>query len=349
MKKKAVIGIMVSTNKDLKPVLKTYNRFKGRLSVLLFAFTPKDIRWKKRTIRGLCLENKHWKKRTFRFPDAVYNRCYLRDAQRLQRLETCLGPNKCFNRVTHIDKWLVYQELRDSDLQYYIPKTSVYHPDQLRDLLQEEQRLILKPCYGNQGKKVYIVEKTEDHLFKIYEDTFTPIYTSSNEKGFFQEIDQLIADEKFLIQRMIHFARVEGKVADFRILMQKDVTGCWKLTKGMGRIAPYHFYITNRAEKIYVMDEVLEVLFRTPSDKEFQHQEISQLSIRIAQLLDKRIGLLGEIGLDIAIDEEGAIWLIEVNGKPQKAIFRMMEGKRCRRIGSVYKPPIEYAYYLSQT
>ncbi len=264
-------------------------------------------------------------------------------------METCLGPNKCFNRVTRLNKWLVYQELRNSDLQSYIAETSLYHPDQLRDFLQVEPRLILKPCYGNQGKKVYLVEKTEDHLFKIYEDTFTPIYTSSNEKGFFQEIDQLIADEKFLIQRMIHFARVEGKVADFRILMQKDVTGCWKLTKGISRIAPYHFYITNRAEKIYEMEEVLEVLFPTPSDKESQHQEISQLSIRIAQLLDERIGSFGEIGLDIAVDEDGVIWLIEVNGKPQKAIFRKMEGKRCSGIGSVYKLPIEYAYYLSQT
>jgi len=97
------------------------------------------------------------------------------------------------------------------------------------------------------------------------------------------------------------------------------------------------------------MDEVLKVLFRNPSDIKSQLRKIRRLSIRIAQLLDKRIGLLGEIGLDIAIDEEGAIWLIEVNGKPQKAIFRMMEGIRCSGIDSVYKLPIEYAYYLSQT
>lgn len=349
MKKKALIGIMVSTSEDLKPVLKKYDRYKGSLSVRLFTFTPQDIHWETKTIRGLCLKNEQWKERTFRFPDAVYNRCYRRKTKKIQRLEACLGPNKCFNRVTHINKWRVYQELKKSNLQSYIPETSLYLPDRLRDLLQVEPQLIVKPCYGNKGKKVYIVEKTEDHLFKIYEDTFTPIYTSGNEDDFFQEMDQLIAGEKFLIQRMIHFARVEGKIADCRILMQKDVTGCWNLTKGISRIAPSHFYITSRAEEVYEMDEVLKVLFRNPSDIKSQLRKIRRLSIRIAQLLDKRIGLLGEIGLDIAIDEEGAIWLIEVNGKPQKAIFRMMEGIRCSGIDSVYKLPIEYAYYLSQT
>ncbi|MEV5027937.1 YheC/YheD family protein [Paenibacillus sp. LPE1-1-1.1] len=349
MKKIPLIGIMVSKGKDLKPILQTYERYKGRLPVRLFTFTPQDIHWKKRTIRGLCLENKMWIKRRFRFPDAIYNRCYQKENQMVQRLETYLGPHKCFNRVTRIDKWQLYTELINSDLYQYVPETSIYHPDQLRGLLQEEKPLILKPCFGNQGKKVYMVEKTEQHLFKIYEDTFTPLYTSYNVNGFFQEIGQLVAKKKFLIQRMIYFARVDDKVVDFRILVQKEATGCWKITKGISRIAPYHFYITNRAESIHEMDEVLEALSCPSSDYESLYQKISLISIRIAQLLDERIGLLGEIGIDLAIDRDGDLWIIEVNGKPQKSIYLKLKGEQRVGIDSVYKFPLEYAYYLSQT
>lgn len=348
MKKIPLIGIMVSKGKDLKPILQTYERYKGRLSVRLFTFTPQDIHWKKRTIRGLCLENKMWIKRRFRFPDAIYNRCYQKENQMVQRLETYLGPHKFFNRVTRIDKWQLHQELINSDLYQYVPETSVYHPDLLRELLQEEKCLILKPSFGNQGKKVYIVEKTEHQLFKIYEDTFTPLYTSYNGNGFFQEIGQLVAKKKFLIQRMIYFARVDDKVVDFRILVQKEATGCWKITKSISRIAPYHFYITNRAESIHEMDEVLEALTCYSSDYESLYQKISLISIRIAQLLDERIGLLGEIGIDLAIDRDGEIWIIEVNGQPQKSIYLKLMGKQRNGIDSVYKVPLEYAYYLSQ-
>lgn len=349
MKNIPLIGIMVSQGKDLKPILQTYERYKGRLPVRLFTFTPQDIHWKKRTIQGLCLENKMWIKRRFRFPDAVYNRCYQKKTQMVQRLETYLGSRKCFNRVTRIDKWRLYQELIDSDLHQYAPETSVYHPDQLRELLQEEKRLILKPCFGSQGKKVYMVEKTEHHLFKIYEDTFTPLYTSYNENEFFQEIGQLVAKKRFLIQQMIYFARVDDKVVDFRILVQKEATGCWKITKGISRIAPYHFYITNRAESIHEMDEVLEALSCPSSDYESLYQNISLISIKIAQLLDERIGLLGEIGIDLAIDRDGDLWIIEVNGKPQKPIYLKLQGKQRAGIDSVYKFPLEYAYFLSQT
>ncbi|MCA0755766.1 YheC/YheD family protein [Paenibacillus sp. N4] len=349
MKKVPLIGIMVSNEKDLKPILQTYERYKGRLSVRLFSFTPQNIHWKKRTIRGLCLENKMWRYRIFHFPDAVYNRCYQKGTQIIQRLETYLGPNKCFNRVTQIDKWKIYQELRNSDLEQYVPETSVYHPDRFRELLQEEKPFILKPCYGFHGKKVYMVEKTEHHLFKIYEDTFTPLYASYNANGFFQEIAQLVANKKFVIQRMINFARVDDSVVDFRILVQKEATGCWKVTKGVSRVAPYNFYITNRSENIHDIDEVLEALSRPSSDKKSLYQKISLLSIRIAQLLDERIGLLGEIGLDLAIDEDGEIWIIEVNGKPQKSIYWKLNRGLRGGIDAVFKFPLEYAYYLSQT
>lgn len=266
----------------------------------------------------------------------------------MQRLESILGEEKCFNRVTHLNKWDIQQLLVHSELYCHIPGTWMYNSELLKEQIIEKKSLIVKPCYGSQGRRVYLLVHTEDKVFHIYQDTLTPIYTTINEHSFYQEVNHLIGKTPFIMQGVIKLARVDNQMADIRILMQKNKMGIWTYTKGICRVAPPHFFITNRSEDIRELEEVLETWYRDPIEREQVYQKVISISIRAVQLIEDGIGGMGELGLDLAIDQNGAVWIIEINGKPQKKLYYKLKGNNDKDIDLVYKLPMDYAYYLSQ-
>ncbi|MGI6142823.1 MAG: YheC/YheD family protein [bacterium] len=56
------------------------------------------------------------------------------------------------------------------------------------------------------------------------------------------------------------------------------------------------------------------------------------------------MGPFGELGLDLAIDEEGVIWFIEANTKPDKDLVVGLDN--IDEIHSQYLAIFEYAGYL---
>lgn len=340
---------MVPNHNKCRQAWQLYNRYKRKEKIRVMIFTPLDIIWNKRSVRCLYPMRNRWIKRWYPFPDAVYNRCYLKKKSSImQRFESVLGEEKCFNRVTHLDKWDIQQLLVHTELNCHIPETWMYNSELLKELIVEEKRLIVKPCYGSQGRRVYLLVHTEDKLFHIYQDTLTPIYTTIDEQAFYQEINQLIGKTPFIMQRVIKLAKVDNQMVDIRILMQKNKMGNWIYSKGICRVAPPHFFITNRSEDIRELDEVLETWYLNPIEREQVYQKVKSISIRAAQLIEESIGGMGELGLDLAIDQNGAIWIIEINGRPQKKLYYKLKRNTGKDINLVYKLPLEYAYYLSQ-
>ncbi|WP_332634144.1 YheC/YheD family protein [Halalkalibacter flavus] len=344
-----LIGIMVPNQRQRNNILNMYQRYKGELRIELFSFTPKDINWRKRTIRGVCLKNNTCETEIFRFPDAVYNRCYRKKKKTIRKLEKYIGKNKCFNAITYFNKWRIYKILSSNNLGKLLPSTSLYHPDLLAEQLTTNKRLILKPSYGSLGRHIYLIESTKDNIIKVYQDSLTPRYMFDDINLLLETITDLIGKKNYILQKEIKLAKVRGKMVDLRILIQKDRHGRWGFTKGISRVAPYNFFITNVSERIYEMDETLEMLVSDPLKRNAMIQEIQETCIKVSQILEEKIGLLGEIGIDMALDENGRIWIIEVNGKTQKFIYHMVNGSDCKEIDLIYKRPLEYASYLSQT
>ncbi|WP_158282198.1 YheC/YheD family endospore coat-associated protein [Salipaludibacillus keqinensis] len=347
MEKIPLIGIMVLKRNQRRKLLKKYDRFKWDLNIELFSFTPKDIDWKKKRISGGSFEKSEWITKNFPFPDGVYNRCYRKQGKTIQRLEKYIGEKKCFNCITYFNKWKVYKLLTETSLKKHLPGTRLYDPEELMKQLRKNKHLILKPCYGYQGKHIYLLEVTDYNEYKIYQNTLKPRYTYRDEQSFSEKIVEITNERKYLIQEKINFAKADGKFVDIRMLVQKNRNGDWGITNGISRIAFYSFFITNCSEKIVEMNKVLSTLFCDPTVRNSVIEEIHQICITASQALEAKTGLLGETGIDLAIDESGSIWIIEVNGKIQKSMYHLLVDKDSIDIEPVYKKPLEYAYYLS--
>jgi hypothetical protein len=198
------------------------------------------------------------------------------------------------------------------------------------------------------GKRTYRLEKTEDGYLNINEDyPSPPKYTFTEKQLFVHKINNLTARKKYIIQKEIPIIKYEERLFDIRAIVQKNIAGAWTVSTVCSRMAYPYLYNTSFYE--YVKDEA-----KTMRQLEDFHQlfginyssMLNKASLETATLLDQKLGLLGEISVDFGLDQNGKLWIIEVNGKPQKSIFNDIDGTSYRDI--VNRRPLEYAYYLSK-
>lgn len=299
---------------------------------LLF-FDPGGIDWEQGKINGLMLKGGRWRKGYVDFPKTVYNRCFPEPRQVIERLSEVVGEENIFNTLTHFDKWEVFQALQGSEVQDYLPPTFVYDQEKLADLLTEYGSIILKPRLGHGGYGVTRVTLLAPDFVLIHSTGFPlPV---KGEEFYLPFLLTIAPPEKFIAQVYIDSAFADGGKADVRILMQKNGVGKWEAGGELSRLTSAASLLTNAYNAILSPDEVasreqLEVLYG-----------VSEL---VAVTLDGKLANLGELGVDFLIDRSGRPWILEVNGKPDKSLFRKLGDEEMLK--RVYLNPLKYQQYL---
>lgn len=335
------IGIMVANRHERKYVLKKYLDC-NTTNLKLFCFTPSEIDWKRGKITGIHRLNRKWLLSKFSLPQVVYNRCYRTNHQIIERLEKIVGSNKYFNYVNQFNKYEIHKNLSQW-LDQYLPETVLYDKENASRLLDVHNVIYFKPCYGNKGKGVYRVEMKASGEIHIGDHHFLPKTVLGDPIQFPEKIHKLIGSTPYIIQKGIDIQQLNDQVFDIRVLVQKNKKGLWSVTNVVSRIAHKGYFNTSMCEKVSLSEEVLKHLY--PSEKvNVIIQSIYDISLRTAEIIETSNNYhLGELSVDIALDKSGSVWIVEVNGKPQKDLYDKFD-KRFR----VYKRPLEYAKFLSK-
>lgn len=110
---------------------------------------------------------------------------------------------------------------------------------------------------------------------------------------------------------------------DLRLLMQKNGRSQWDLTGLTARVGQTSGPTTNlsngaRSEEA---EPVLDALYGRPLRKEILRRA-EEASFAACRLLDAELGPIGEVGLDIVPDTAGLPWIIEINARPGRNVFR---------------------------
>ncbi|WP_261301837.1 YheC/YheD family endospore coat-associated protein [Paenibacillus andongensis] len=338
-KGRGLVGIMVANHSERKYALQKYLNC-NTTSMKLFCFTPSDIDWKRNRITGLHRINRKWVLRKFSFPEVVYNRCYQINHQIIERLVAKLGSNKCFNHINQFNKHEIHIHLSQW-LAQYLPETILYDKENVLRLLDTHKVLYIKPCYGNKGNSVYRVEVKDSQEIHIGEHHFTPKIVAGDSLQFQESIDKLVRSTPYIIQKGIDIQPLNEQVFDIRVLAQKNKRGQWSATNVVSRLAHKGCFNTSMCEKVCLSEKALEQLY--PPDKvKAIIQSVYNISLRAAEIIEMGTNYhLGELSVDLALDSAGLLWIIEVNGKPQKDLYDELDKR-----DSVYKRPLEYARYL---
>ncbi len=311
----------------------------------LYAFTPADIRWKKQRIIGLSLKNGKVTQRLYPFPKAVYNRCYNKTSITIQRLEKIIGTDKCFNTINQFNKWELYNQLQQSSLSSYVPKTLQYNEVNITEQLEINNLLFIKPIYGSKGASVYRIERLENEDIHISLHSLAPSVICRKNESIQEKLDELFQNKNFLVQQGIQMSPLNRQYFDIRVLVQKGKVGQWMISNITCRVAYERYFNTSMCERVYDTAEILQQLYTSEKATEIL-QSLNEVSVKAAQEAETLMGTLGELSVDFVMDKHSKLWIIELNGKPQKNIYEDLKGFKKK---DLYRRPMEYAYYLTQT
>ncbi|AFC29167.1 hypothetical protein PM3016_2279 [Paenibacillus mucilaginosus 3016] len=338
-KKTGLLGIMVADAKVQKAVLARYARY-NTTKMRLFSFTPSDIDWERKKITGLHRIDRNWKKGLFPFPDIIYNRCYEVNEDLIDRLEAVMGKNKCFNHINHLNKYEMYGHLSQS-LDAFLPETIPYDKKTAADFLTAHKLLYLKPCLGNKGQGVYRVEMKESGQIHIGEHHIQSLFIAQDLSQFLEKMDEYLGSTPYIIQQGVNVRTLVDRVFDIRVLVQKNRAGLWSVTSAVSRVSYSGCFNTSLFEHMYATQDFLQYLY-TPEKAQALMLSIHDVSLKAAECIETYGSLhLGELSVDLALDCDDRPWIIEVNGKPQKNLYKHFES-----YGTAYKLPLEYAHFL---
>lgn len=331
-----------------------YNTCK-KLSGLCCLFSIENIDWDKELVRGLIRKGSGWIERTLPLPRIVYDRnvennCRVESIELRKRLD---GICQILNPMAKLAKWETIKALeKNPKLFSIIPRTIQYESsNDLENSLGLYQNIYLKPDALSKGKGIFRVSVKKDKEYKVEYRTPEENHTVSLKS--LKDLEILMEQylEKggcYIIQQEINKAMFKGNPFDFRALFQKDFEGVWQLSGVAGRIAGKGSIITSPRSGGAVEDfEIIlkDVFNESLTTSNGLYEQIVYLGREICLSLEDEFGDCVELGLDMAIDIHGGIWVIEVNGKPLKVSLNRLGNPeivdRCNR------RPIEYAVKLA--
>ncbi|PWV95551.1 YheC/D-like protein [Paenibacillus cellulosilyticus] len=339
--KNRFVGILVANRTQRKQVLSQYLTHDAT-GVKLISFTPSSIDWKHRTVVGLHRVKGKWSIDRFPFPEVVYNRCYGSDPQLLERLKAVIGGNHCFNHINQLNKLDIYNKLTRW-LAPNLPETLPYEEADVIKMLERHKEIYFKPLFGSMGRGVYRAEMNPSGDVRVGQHYFAP-KTVTNDHLFFQEhMKKLVSSTPYIVQKGIPIRQIDGHVFDIRSLVQKNDQGLWSVTNLVSRIAYKGSFNTSIFDKTCLSEEILKKLY-PPHKVQDIMTSIYDVSLRTAEIIDLETDYhLGEFSVDVALDNDAHPWIIELNGQPQKSLYRGIPNRSV-----VYNRPIQYAKYLCE-
>lgn len=348
-----------------KPLIIEHIKEAGSFSNCLgYCFCVNNVDLENDKIMGYIYIEKlnQWQLRWFPVPDVIYDRAvYLemdeKDLAKDLRQELTLNPKIRFiNPVGSLGKWPLYKKLSSySEIKDYLPETILYKTfDDIFFMLNKHNIVFLKSSYGSMGKQVVSIEKACNNFKIEFYDKELKIYLTKDISELKKYIEsfikkkQALGRESFIVQQGISTIKYNGHNMIFRIDIVKNEYGKWETMRPYGIYSSGDSNITNfciggiqeHFKDIYPKLKDMHSNIALPTE-----EDIMAAVEKIATFIEKSFGTYGEIGIDIVIDENGKLWFIEGNSKPDKSRipgFDNMEGIAPQAL-AIFK----YAKYLA--
>ncbi|WP_078597361.1 YheC/YheD family protein [Evansella clarkii] len=277
------------------------------------------------------MERKEWVETSCPEPDVVYNRFSDRFTewadpvqQYFNELEKEKIPyfNRCFFNKLHTSSLLQNHRV----LKKYYPETKrMATRDDLAAFLNKHNAVFIKDIHGSQGQGIWKVENNGT--------SYTLQTQKQQYKGLsFQNLAELLKPvykkKTLLIQEGIPLTLLNDRTYDFRVLVH-FFAGKWHVT-GIGvRQARNGGYTTHvpQGGRILSFDSV-----PVKPDPE----TVKQLSAHIGKMLDLKFQNVREFSFDLGTDDEGGLWILDVNSKPMMFDEREINKKRINTLARIF-------------
>jgi hypothetical protein len=216
----------------------------------------------------------------------------------------------------------------------------------------KRHRLVyLKPRNGTGGRGIIRIARLQGERYFIQGRNQNRVILTPQrvtEAQLATRLGTLGLTEQYLVQQGINLMLPDGRVHDFRLLIQKNGRGRWEVTGCAGRVGPPRSITSNLHGGGTAMptEQLLGMRFTSKAQIEEIRLAMNRLAHHAAEHLEKKFGTLCELGLDLAVDPKGGVWLLEVNPKPSREVFRKIGETAIYE--KALRRPLEYAIWLHQ-
>lgn len=226
-------------------------------------------------------------------------------------------------------KFLVWQRLQsDETLKQHQPYTELYTADRVESFLSRFKSVFVKPDNSYGGNDVIKLSKGKQGYYSLHNGNKRRFDTVS---ALTQWLDRIVLQRKFVMQQGIDLAKLNGSAVDLRtILIEKN--GVWETTGMFAKVAKKGLAVTNvkAGGSILPVEAYLKGMGMDEEQQQRVIQEMKTLSERIADTFTARYRNR-VLGLDVALDRHGKLWLIEVNTLPSLKILRRIDKRMYER------------------
>lgn len=346
-----VIGIMGCRDKKYltKNVLsKLRYRVKDswKQNGLFFVFAENDVNSVKKEIKGYYFHPRKqaWVAAKFPLPNAVMISKSSMSRRGYNYFTNIIGQKVFYS--DHLSKWYQYKKLSEHpSLSNYVPKTKkLVNKHSFMEMINEYGAVYLKPNQSYQGKGIIKIEKSGDayklqnihgHIKMIFQEHILLKYVTYKMK------------QKYLIQQAIPFT-VGESIIDFRLYLQKNKEKQWGSPGMMARIGKKGSIITNANHRIDVLPSYYAFAryYGLTNNQIFTLQnEMTNICKKAAKYIEQCGHHLGDIALDLVVDNDLKIWILEFQGGYGAEIKeRNMPSKLYEKLMIT---PLEYAKSLA--
>lgn len=338
---------MLHHRKDPRTVIKAYAYAavaKAEGAEMVY-FSPNGVNFENETIKGYIYEGGDWVEQEVRFPDVIYNTGSPEKLNRAIQIINKLKQKQIpFTTYSIGNKQAIYERIKEAGkfTQYLIPTEIVTLPKGFFEFLNDYHKIIFKPLNGRKGQGITLVERFQDQ-FKILIDTEESLWSTQELRDF---VSTKLKEEQYIVQPFINSKTKSGHAFDFRLHVQKNGEGKWVITTVYPRIGPTGSIISNINNG--GSTNYLEPFLKQEYAEEHYDVKryLEQFSLALAEHLDQiqmeKFGeTIDELGMDVALDDLGKIWIFEVNWRPgcPPAFYLELD---------VVKNMIHYAMFLAK-
>jgi hypothetical protein len=327
------------------------------LKLNVIVFTPENVYPERNLVNAIRYdsEKSRWIDILIPLPDLIYDRCRYQPNYSFKVVrkfrETHPELNYLNRPMAH--KWNVHQLLyKNPNIRAYLPETLQYHQaSDLISFMKNYNLIYLKPSDGTGGRGILCIRRIARGIYLIQgRDHNRKIITPRK-----MRVKQIPASfsswglkDHYLIQQGIPLALPDGRVHDYRLLIQKNGKGIWEVTGCAGRIGALRSITSNLhgGGIAMPMTKLLRSRFSSLQKIAEIHNAMEQLSHEVVIALEKQYGRLCEMALDIAVSPTAQVYLLEVNPKPAREVFRRI--RETATYEKAIRRPLEYALWLHQ-
>ncbi|MFD2613498.1 YheC/YheD family endospore coat-associated protein [Paenibacillus gansuensis] len=321
----------------------------------VYFFTPNELGSQSSTIQGWSYAD-HWFKAEFPAPDVLHNRLTTRKLENKPSVQHFMKEVKTRYRTSvfnekFLNKTEVFQALQqEQNLQRYLPESYLFkNYAMLKSMCSKHPVVFLKPIRGSLGKGIIRITRMSDNSYQCH---FTNVNGARKQNfpkllNLFTAISGKMKANRYQIQQGLQLMEVAKRPVDFRALVQKNLEGQWELTSIVARIAGNQHFVSNLARG-GTLSSVKEAVAKSNLSAQARNDlsgKMKRAALDIAAGIESQIPAhFGELGIDLAVDSYGRVWLLEVNSKPSKNDNTQMDDTKIR---PSVRRMVQYARFLS--